>query len=127
MRILLDTHILLWSLADSKELSKKARKTINESDNVFVSVASLWEIAIKSSLGKLETGVEADELNQIIIDSGFEILTINPDHISPIHSLPLHHRDPFDRLLIAQSIVEPLRFITHDQQLASYGNSIVLV
>ncbi len=127
MRILLDTHILLWSLADSKELSKKARKFISESDNVFISVASLWEIAIKTSLGKLEIGVEADELNQIIIDSGFEILTINADHIAPLHSLPSHHRDPFDRLLIAQSIVEPLRLITHDQQLSLYGSSIVLV
>lgn len=127
MRILLDTHILLWSLADSKELSKKARKYISESDNVFVSVASLWEIAIKTSLGKLEIGVEADELNQIIINSGFEILTINADHISPLHNLPPHHRDPFDRILIAQSIIEPLRLITHDQQLSLYGNSIVLV
>ncbi len=127
MRILLDTHILLWSLADSKELSKKARKYISESDNVFVSVASLWEIAIKTSLGKLEIGVEADELNQIIIDSGFEILTINAEHIAPLHSLPSHHRDPFDRILISQSIVEPLRLITHDQQLSLYGSSIVLV
>ncbi len=127
MRILLDTHILLWGLADSHELPEKARQHIHGAEIVFVSVASLWEIAIKTSLGKLDVGVGTAELHQIIIDSGLEILTINAEHIEPLKNLTHHHRDPFDRLLIAQSISEPLRLLTHDQQLPAYGNTILLV
>lgn len=127
MRALLDTHILLWCLSDSKALSKKARNMVKEADEVFASVVSLWEIAIKTSLGKLEIGAEAADLHQIILQDGYSILSINPEHIEPLANLPDLHRDPFDRLLISQSIAEPLRLITHDQQLSGYGSTIIIV
>ncbi len=125
MRILLDTQLYLWFLADSSKLSKKARKTIAESDTVFVSAASIWEAAIKVGLGRL--AVSMDDLLQGIEGSGFLELPITARQSALVSQLPSHHRDPFDRLLIAQAIHEPLRLLTADSSLQPYSDLVELV
>jgi len=125
MRILLDTQLYLWFLADSAKLSKKVRKTIAESDMVFVSAASIWEAAIKVGLGRL--AVSMDDLLQGIKGSGFLELPITGRQSALVSQLPPHHRDPFDRLLIAQSIHEPLRLLTADSSLQPYSDLVELV
>ncbi|MCH9696900.1 MAG: type II toxin-antitoxin system VapC family toxin [Gammaproteobacteria bacterium] len=127
MRLLLDTHIVIWALQDNEKLDQKSRKTIEQADVVYVSVASLWEIAIKSALGKLKFNLQPDELQKTIKDSGFEILAIQAEHIVPLYNLPNHHRDPFDRILMAQSLSEPLYLVTHDQQFSDYNLPLILV
>ena len=114
MRLLLDTHILIWWLADDRRLAKSARAIIANPDNdVLVSAASLWEISIKAALGRLE--VELDDLEQNIADNGFRSLPINFRHGLTAGRLPPIHRDPFDRMLVAQASVEELRVISHDK------------
>ncbi len=125
MRILLDTQLYLWFLADSSKLSKKARKTIAESDTVFVSAASIWEAAIKVGLGRL--AVSMDDLLQGIEGSGFLEMPITARHSALVSQLPSHHRDPFDRLLIAQAMHEPLRLLTADSFLQPYSDLVELV
>ena len=125
MRILLDTQLFLWFLADSSKLSKKARKTIAESDTVFVSAASIWEAAIKVGLGRL--AVSLDDLLLGIEGSGFLELPITARQSALVSQLPSHHGDPFDRLLIAQAIYEPLRLLTADSSLQSYSDLVELV
>ena len=120
MRLLLDTHILLWWLADDRKLTRSARTIIANPDNdVLVSAASLWEISIKVALGRLE--VELDDLEQNITANGFRSLPINYRHALTAGRLPAIHRDPFDRMLIAQASVEELRVISHDKIFESYG------
>lgn len=127
MRLLLDTHIVIWTLQDNDKLNQKSRKTIEQAEIVYVSVASLWEIAIKSALGKLKFNLQPDELREAIINSGFEILAIQAEHIEPLYNLPNHHRDPFDRILMAQSLSEPLCLMTHDQQFSEYNLPLIFV
>lgn len=125
MKLLLDTHIFVWFIAGNLKLSLTARTLIEDLANTkFVSVASLWEIAIKYSLGKLDLTDEFDVLipKQIEIN-GFEILPIETVHLSKLISLPFHHRDPFDRLLIAQSISENMQIISVDEIFDSYTNA----
>ena len=120
MRLLLDTHVLLWWLADDRKLAKSARALIaNPENDVLVSAASLWEISIKAALGRLE--VELDDLEQNITDNGFRSLPINFRHALTAGRLPAIHRDPFDRMLIAQASVEELRVISHDKVFERYG------
>jgi PIN domain nuclease of toxin-antitoxin system len=121
MRFLLDTHILLWFLEGNKLLAKSCRQIIaNPQNDVFVSVASLWEMAIKISLGKL-TLVQplADVIKQIVVED-IIILPILPEHILQILTLPFHHRDPFDRIIIAQSQIENLPVVTDDREFGAY-------
>ena len=125
MRILLDTQVYLWFLADSSKLSKKARKTITESDTVFVSAVSIWEAAIKVGLGRL--AVSMDGLLQGIEGSGFLELPITARQAALVSQLPSHHRDPFDRLLIVQAIHEPLHLLTADSSLQPYSDLVELV
>ncbi len=125
MRILLDTQLYLWFLADSSKLSKKARKVIAESDVVFVSAASIWEAASKVGLGRL--AVSMDDLLEGVEGSGFLELPITGRQSAYVSQLPAHHRDPFDRLLIAQAIREPLRFLTADSFLPIYSDLVELV
>lgn len=116
---LLDTHILLWWLSDDKKLEKNIRDLIAKpTNNVMVSVVSMWEITIKKSLGKLTV---PDNLKEAIYANEFEILSINADHALYVEHLPAIHNDPFDRLLIAQSIVEDLTFITADEIIPKYN------
>ena len=106
MRLLLDTQIFLWYLADARRLTASARARIARADQVFVSAASIWEAAIKIGIGKL-TAVPED-LVAGIAASGFAALPVTPAHAAGVAALPDHHRDPFDRMLIAQAIHEPL-------------------
>jgi PIN domain nuclease of toxin-antitoxin system len=119
---LLDTNILIWAVAGSKRLSREARREIERAEVIFVSSASLWEISIKISLGKLE--ISDDELLQCLEAMGVEPLPITWEHARAVRQLPLHHRDPFDRMLIAQAISEPLVLLTHDEALLAYGDLI---
>jgi PIN domain nuclease of toxin-antitoxin system len=126
VNLVLDTHILIWWQANDPKLSTKARAMIFDHDNsIFVSSLSLWEIAIKSALGKLE--VEFDQVTQAVEDDGFTILNFTKAHARQVLALaPIHH-DPFDRALIAQAFAESMSFITHDKHLQDYGPLIELV
>ena len=125
MRTLLDTQLYLWFLADSPKLSKKARGFIGESEAVFVSSASIWEAAIKIGLKRLAVSME--DVIQGIEGSGFLELPITARQSALVAELPLHHRDPFDRLLIAQAMYEPLRLLTVDTALEPYSDLVTLV
>ncbi len=125
MRLLLDTHIFLWAVAGDPLLKPATRRFIESADEVFVSAASIWEIAIKSRLGKIEADI--DELVAAITQSGFAELPIRAVHAAGVSSLELHHNDPFDRLLVAQAIAEPLKLLTADAMLAHYSELVVLV
>lgn len=126
MRLLLDTHILLWAMVNDRRLSQEAANLIKDPHNiVLVSAASFWEIAIKTSLNKVSISLLA--LAQAMTESGFETLSINVDHCLQLARLPLLHRDPFDRMLVAQSRAEPAMLVTSDKALAEYGETVLLV
>jgi PIN domain nuclease of toxin-antitoxin system len=125
MRLLLDTHVFLWAVMANPLLKTSARKTITLADQVYVSSASIWEVAIKARLGKIDAN--AEELLAAIGDSGFVELPVSGAHAAAVARLPLHHADPFDRLLVAQSIIEPLRLMTADNALAPYGETVLLI
>lgn len=126
MRILLDTHLMLWWLTSDRRLPKQAERLIADSDNeVYVSAASVWEIAIKSALGRIEGDVT--EIEAALEPSGLVQLQINGKHAVQVSKLPLYHQDPFDRMLVAQSLVEPMRLLTHDRILERYGEMVILV
>jgi PIN domain nuclease of toxin-antitoxin system len=118
-RLLLDTHILIWWLRNAAEIGDKSRKLIaNRHNQVFVSAVSLWEIQIKRNIGKLTA---PDGLLEIVEDEGFIILDITGQHAEQIGNLPDYHRDPFDRMLVAQAQVEGLTILTSDKQINRYG------
>ena len=120
MQLLLDTHILLWWLSDDRKLAKGAREIIaNPNNDVLVSSASVWEISIKTGLGRLE--IELDDLEDVVVKNGFRPLPIGLRHAVTASRLPTVHRDPFDRMLVAQARVEELRVISHDQVFERYG------
>ena len=125
MRILLDTHLYLWWLEDSPQLSAAARTLIRDAETVYISSATLWEAVIKTGLGKLDA-VPA-ELVAGIGASGFEPLPITPEHTLPLPLLANHHKDPFDRMLIAQAISEPLHLVTVDGVLSAYSELVIQV
>lgn len=125
MRLLLDTHVFLWVVAGSARLTSSARQTILSADEVHVSAASIWEISIKSSLGKLDADPLA--LSAAIEASGFRELPIRAAHAARVARLPHHHQDPFDRLLVAQAYTEPLRLLTADAALMAYGDLVIHV
>jgi PIN domain nuclease of toxin-antitoxin system len=122
MRALLDTHAFLWFVSGSNKLSATARRRIADSDNdLFLSVASLWEIAIKTSLGRLELLRPFDQLiPEQLEENAIAVLPIEVRHLSKIIDLPFSHRDPFDRLIIAQSIVENFPVISGDPAFSQY-------
>jgi PIN domain nuclease of toxin-antitoxin system len=122
MRLLLDTHVFLWAVTGSRQLKANARAYLASAQAVYVSAASIWEIAIKSRLGKIEGDPEA--LAVAIQASGFQELPISAAHAASVAKLPLHHADPFDRLLLAQAFAEPLRLVTADRTLAAYGGAV---
>ena len=125
MRILLDTHIYLWWLDDAPQLSVAARTMIREAETVYISSATLWEAVIKIGLGKLEA--DPAELVTGIRESGFEPLPITPEHALALTRLANHHKDPFDRILIAQAISEPLRLVTMDGVLSAFSELVIQV
>ncbi len=117
MRLLLDTHVLIWWDAGAR-LSRKAASAIREAEQVYVSAASAWEVAIKASLGRLET---TRRFADAVAESGFEELPIRIVHAEALEGLPWHHRDPFDRLLVVQAKAEGLTLVTRDRLFGRYG------
>ena len=127
MRILLDTHIALWAVTGHASLSKQAKDIILDADDVLVSVASTWEIAIKHALGKGDMPVSAEQALQAFRDPGYVMLDIKPEHTLKVEKLPPIHKDPFDRMLVAQAFCEPLILVTCDPQVAQYGPGVLKV
>lgn len=126
MKILLDTHILLWWLNDDDQLSAKARQMIERPENaVYVSDMSLWEIQIKIMTGKMKANLEA--IIALLPEHNLQLLPIKTSHILALSRLPPHHQDPFDRMLISQALTEPLHLITHDKKVALYSDSIIIL
>ena len=123
MTLLLDTHTLLWFLTNDPKLSARARGAIEDVANeTHVSAASLWEVAIKSALGKLTLpATYAEIFPRQLETNGFGLLPITPAHCATLLTLPFHHRDPFDRLLLAQAKTEGLTLVTDDGQFGPYG------
>jgi PIN domain nuclease of toxin-antitoxin system len=125
MNVLLDTHTLLWALTDESKLSERVRKLLPKAETWF-SVASLWEIVIKAQIGKIPlprpTGPFV--ISKLALN-GVQILQVTPDHVLRIESLPDYHRDPFDRMLIAQSLEEKLPLVTADRVFARYPMQVI--
>lgn len=125
MNLLLDTNVWLWALYEPHRLSPSQAKLIQDPDNgVFVSSISLWEFTIKRQIGKLP--VKGDPL-QFTQDQGFEVLAFAAEHAVAVEKLPMIHRDPFDRALLAQALVEGLNLLSSDQTLQSYGKVVRLI
>lgn len=128
MRLLLDTHVLLWVAAEPERLPTSVRERIQTLDNeVLFSAASIWELAIKQQIGRIALGVTPEELAKEAVRRGFEELAVTSVHAAGVGHLPLHHRDPFDRLLIAQAVHEPARLLTADGTLARYGELVEVI
>lgn len=122
MRLLLDTHVFLWWRLDSRRLKKDARQAIATADVVWVSAASAWEAAIKQSLGRL---VLDDPFAEMVDDSDFSALDVTFAHAARTAQLPAHHTDPFDRMLVAQAVVEGATLVSHDRLLQPYDVPIL--
>jgi PIN domain nuclease of toxin-antitoxin system len=128
MRMLLDTHVLLWALGEPAKLPPAARRSIVDPGNeVLFSAASIWEIAIKAQLGRADFVANADEIARAAVDSGFDELPVRAQHAALTARLPLHHRDPFDRILVAQAMTEPARLVTVDAALRPYTELVVVL
>ena len=128
MRVLLDTHLVLWSMASSRRLPNAARSLILDAANeVFYSAASVWEVAIKSVLRRRDFNANPTVLVRALAQSGFSELPVTAVHAARVAGLPAIHRDPFDRLLVAQSLSEPMTLLTNDAALVRYGPLVQLV
>ncbi|MCU0075131.1 type II toxin-antitoxin system VapC family toxin [Pseudomonas koreensis] len=125
MRVLLDTHVLIWVLADDQKLSSKARQLINNAAEIYVSAATFWEMAIKVGLGKLS--VDLDEIRRYCVESGFIELPVSSEHAIAVKDLESHHRDPFDRLIVATAMTEPMKLLTADPIVAKYTSLAILI
>jgi len=128
VNLLLDTHIALWAITDNPRLTAQARELLlAPSAQIWVSAASIWEISIKYALGRGDMPISGHEALDWFRRSGYRLLSIAPEHTAGVETLPAHHHDPFDRILIAQALIEPMRLLTHDAQVAAYGQGIVKV
>jgi PIN domain nuclease of toxin-antitoxin system len=128
VNLLLDTHVALWAITDSPRLSTRARDLIGgQNAQVWVSAASVWEIAIKHALGRGDMPVSGKQALRYFQDSGYQLLAIEAEHAAAVEELPAHHQDPFDRILVAQALVEPMRLLTHDATVAKYSDAFVVV
>jgi PIN domain nuclease of toxin-antitoxin system len=123
VRVLLDTHLLLWALSQPSKLSPATRKQIVAAE-VYVSAASIWEVSIKSALGKL--AAKASDVLAGIEPAGFTLLPISGEHAAKVAELPMLHKDPFDRMLVAQASVEPMLLLTNDEALRGYGSFVTV-
>lgn len=121
MNYLLDTHTFMWFVTDAPELSKKARNLMEQDDaNLFLSIASIWEMAIKNSLGKLEIYTDFSTVPKDLTDNDIEFLPIKYEHTAIINRIPFHHKDPFDRMIIAQALFENMDVIGIDEKFDEY-------
>jgi PIN domain nuclease of toxin-antitoxin system len=128
LKLLLDTHLLLWAAGSPERLSRAAKKLIEPTDNLLMfSVASIWEVIIKSQLGREDFDVNARSLHRGLIDNGYEELPILSEHVIAVGDLPPIHKDPFDRLLIAQARMESVTLLTSDGRLAEYQKPVKVV
>lgn len=128
MRLLLDTHILLWALADPEKLPERGRALIeDETNSILFSAASIWEIAIKSQAGRVNFPFAPDRIAHAAEKTGFTELPVSAKHSAAVCDLPLHHRDPFDRILVAQAIAEPARLLTVDAALRQYSELVEML
>ena len=128
MKYLIDTHLALWLLSDDKQLSQKARQMILSPNNrIYASAASLWEVAIKHKKYPNDMPLDSNTMAKLLRKSNVLLLPIKLEHIVATESLPDIHKDPFDRLLIAQALSEPMRFLTHDEKLLPYSELIEFV
>ena len=127
MRVLLDTHAIVWWATGDERLSRKVRATVADPDTeVFISIASAWEIQIKASLQKITLNETVDALyRDLIIDQQFRMLGIELDDMNRLSMLPPHHRDPFDRMLVAQALGRDFELVTKDQVISGYGVSVL--
>ena len=127
MRLLADTHVVLWALLRPAELERRAARALRSAANdVLVSAASLWEIAIKTELGKLRLpGPPAEWIPGALERTGFEVLPIGAAHALAVGGLPPHHRDPFDRMLVAQALAEGLTIVSRDERFRQYGVAVL--
>lgn len=128
MNLLLDTHLLLWAAGQPEKLSEQARALLLDPANrLAFSAASLWEISIKSALGRADFRVDARRLWRLLLANGYRELPVSGEHSVAVHELPLLHKDPFDRILIAQARVEGLTLLTADAQVSCYGEAVLRV
>lgn len=128
MNLLLDTHVALWAITDNPKLPQKARELIQSpSTTVWVSVASVWEIAIKHALGRGDMPVSSQDAARYFRESGYRFLAIEAEHAVAVGELAAHHQDPFDRILVAQALVEPMRLMTHDPTVALYSDTVIKI
>jgi len=126
MDLLLDTHAVIWFITEDSLLPLKTKKIIeNVENNCYVSIATFWEIAIKHSLGRLNLKTNLENLFQLILTSGFTILPITLNQILENSSLPFHHNDPFDRIIISQALCEDLKIVSKDGQFKKYKVSLI--
>lgn len=128
MRILLDTHIAIWAILQPEKLSRDAAEwIIDPNNNIYVSIIGLWEIAIKRSKGRQAMGDPVPPVELAAAEfaaTGFDLLPISPSQLVRIESMPFHHRDPFDRLMVAQAAAEGMTFLTADAKLSAYGDHV---
>ena len=131
MRLLLDTHIALWALVDDSRLPRRAAELIADPANtIAVSAASIWEIALKHALGRGGPNampLSGREAMTYFAQAGYDLLPISPEHAAAVETLSGLHADPFDRMLVAQALAEPMRLLTHDTALAGYGDMVLKV
>lgn len=128
MNVLLDTQVALWAITDSPRLAQAARTLIQSPKTMaWVSTASVWEIAIKYALGRGDMPVSSEDAVRYFRESGYQFLAIDAEHAIAVQGLPAHHQDPFDRMLVAQALVEPMRLMTHDPTVALYSDTIIKI
>ncbi len=128
MNLLLDTHVALWAITDNPNLSAQARDLILAPRSaVWVSAVSVWEITIKHGLGRGDMPVSGQNALRYFRQAGYRFLVLELEHAAAVETLPDHHQDPFDRLLVAQALVEPMRLLTHDTTIARYSDTIIHV
>jgi PIN domain nuclease of toxin-antitoxin system len=127
MKLLLDTHILLWAASAPHKLPPKMRALIEDENNeLFFSAASLWEIVIKNRLGRSDFVVDPRVFRTALMDHGYQEIAISSEHVLMVHDLPPIHKDPFDRILVAQGIIEGMGLLTVDQMVIDYGGTVII-
>ena len=126
MNVILDTYILLWFLSGDKKLSQKQKSIITDVQNTkFVSIATIWEVALKANNGKLDLDVSLKKFVESVYENNFQIIDIQISHIYHLSKLPFHHNDPFDRIIIAQAMIKNYSLITNDTQIKKYKVKVI--
>ncbi|WP_370262972.1 type II toxin-antitoxin system VapC family toxin [Limnobacter sp.] len=128
MNLLLDTHVALWAITDSPKLGEAARDLLQSPKaSLWVSAVSIWEISIKHALGKGGMPLSGSQALHYFKESGYRLLPVEAEHAVAVETLPSHHQDPFDRILVAQALVEPMRLVTHDAVVALYSDTVIKI